>query len=230
MTPSPNRNEVPNNAITTSADLPRLTTVPGWVVCGTASASIASKPPSPSLSARITTEMYFTAMRLSSAQMISDSTPTTFSGLAIMPPCPACPSSASRKAYSGLVPISPYTTPKAPSASRALRLEGDAEGLLMPGTGSTGTAVRAVLQSSRLTRPAQPKLSPRRVFLARQGFASDPRPNTQDMDLTTTSVAFQGVWARWPGGLVRRGGGVVHAVAKTTRGSCLTPRSARPTR
>ena len=75
-------------------------------------------PPSPWLVARITTIRYFTFTVSMSAQKMSDSTPR-------MNDCwnscwaPCC-TMHSFRAYSGLVPMSPNTTPRAASASVAV--------------------------------------------------------------------------------------------------------------
>jgi hypothetical protein len=67
-------------------------------------------PPSPSLSARITNSTYLTDTVMISDQKTSDSTPYTLPTVTGM----ACtPSKHSRSAYSGLVPMSPKTTPRA---------------------------------------------------------------------------------------------------------------------
>ena len=49
--------------------------------CWVASAISAMMPPSPRLSARITKVTYFTVITMMSAHRISDSTPSTFSGV-----------------------------------------------------------------------------------------------------------------------------------------------------
>ena len=64
----------------------------------------ASTPPSPPLSARITKTRYLIEMTRISDQTISDSTPNTLSGVGAMP---WGPWKHSRRAYSGLVPMSP---------------------------------------------------------------------------------------------------------------------------
>ena len=71
-------------------------------------------PPSPRLSARIIKTTYLSVTTTMSAHAISESTPTTLScttGKLWPPP------KDSFIAYSGLVPMSPYTTPIAPMAS-----------------------------------------------------------------------------------------------------------------
>jgi hypothetical protein len=75
----------------------------------------ARMPPSPWLSARITRARYFTEMMMISAQNAMDATPNAF----VVDTARSWCSKASRKAYSGLVPMSPKTTPSAPSASVA---------------------------------------------------------------------------------------------------------------
>ena len=77
-------------------------------------ASRAMMPPSPRLSARIMNTTYFSVTTMISAQEISDSTPSTLSWL---PATGWLPLNASRMAYSGLVPISPKTTPIAATVS-----------------------------------------------------------------------------------------------------------------
>jgi hypothetical protein len=61
----------------------------------------------------MTNHRYLMEMTRISAQKISDRIPSTFSGVGAIP-VPWW--NASRMAYSGLVPMSPYTTP---SAARA---------------------------------------------------------------------------------------------------------------
>src|ERR1044072_1487599 len=83
-----------------------------------ASAASASVPPSPLLSARMINVPYLIVTTTISAQKISDAEPMTA----------RCPGSAppaartdSRIAYNGLVPMSPKTTPSAPSVSIIVR-------------------------------------------------------------------------------------------------------------
>ncbi len=56
---------------------------------------------------------YFSVMMTSRLQKIRDSTPST----AVTSAAPPATAVASRSAYSGLVPMSPYTTPSAPSVA-----------------------------------------------------------------------------------------------------------------
>ena len=79
-----------------------------------ANAIKAKMPPSPLLSARKTYATYLSETISVSAQKISDRMPITFAGVTAMPYSLL---KHSRMAYSGLVPISPYTTPSAASAS-----------------------------------------------------------------------------------------------------------------
>jgi hypothetical protein len=68
------------------------------------SAVSASTPPSPLLSARSTSVTYLNVTTMMSAQKITDSTPSTLTGVSGS----ACgPWNASRSVYSGLVPMSP---------------------------------------------------------------------------------------------------------------------------
>lgn len=76
-------------------------------------------PPSPWLSARITNRMYFSEMTMSIAHSTSDSTPSTLSGVTGTW-WPWCSPKLSFSAYSGLVPMSPKTTPRAPTVSLAM--------------------------------------------------------------------------------------------------------------
>jgi hypothetical protein len=62
----------------------------------------ARMPPSPSLSARITTATYLIEVVITSVQTMSDSMPIAVVGMT-----PPAQSSAVFKVYSGLVPISP---------------------------------------------------------------------------------------------------------------------------
>ena len=70
-------------------------------------------PPSPWLSARITSARYLIEMMTISAQNAIDASPRALVSTTARSWC----SNASRKAYSGLVPMSPNTTPSAPRAS-----------------------------------------------------------------------------------------------------------------
>src|SRR5947208_15972546 len=72
-------------------------------------------PPSPRLSARRIRIAYLREMIKMRDQRMSETTPRTASGLAIPPALAALVASFS--AYGGLVPISPYTTPSAPSVA-----------------------------------------------------------------------------------------------------------------
>jgi hypothetical protein len=80
-----------------------------------ASAVSDSVPPSPLLSARSRINTYLIVTATMSDQRIIDKTPSTVSRVSGPPAWAA--TAASRKAYSGLVPISPYTTPTLPSVS-----------------------------------------------------------------------------------------------------------------
>jgi hypothetical protein len=90
-----------------SADVTR------WV-----SAMSAMMPPSPLLSARMINTTYLTDTTITSAQKISDSTPST---LAAVTGIPCVPWKASLMVYRGLVPMSPYTTPIAATARPSVR-------------------------------------------------------------------------------------------------------------
>ena len=78
-------------------------------------------PPSPRLSARMISVMYFSVTMISNAQKITDTTPSTLAGVSERPYDPV---NAVRSVYSGLVPMSPYTTPIAPTASGSRRAGG----------------------------------------------------------------------------------------------------------
>ena len=80
---------------------------------GISNAVNARMPPSPWLSARITNSRYLTEMITTRAQNTTDATPYA---LALVTARSAC-SNDSRKAYSGLVPMSPYTIPNAEAQS-----------------------------------------------------------------------------------------------------------------
>src|ERR1700694_1893844 len=84
-----------------------------------ASANSARIPPSPSLSARMMTVRYFRVTEMARLQKISDSTPSTASVLKV----PAAASDCCI-AYSGLVPMSPYTMPVAPITADTLTRRG----------------------------------------------------------------------------------------------------------
>src|SRR5690606_42136398 len=144
-TPSPQRLDGPTSTTRTPAGIRR------WVpVCRSSplNASSENTPPSPRLFARMTTVAYFRLTTSISAQKMIDSTPCT----------PATRSASgsratdSRRAYSGLVPMSPKTTPRAPNASPRLSLDPDAlcdAALLMN-----------VASWCHLSAPRKPKLLP----------------------------------------------------------------------
>ncbi len=115
ITPSPNTIPAANSSM-------YVTTVSGagmpTRLVGRSCASSASVPPSPWLSARSTTVAYFTHTTRISAHVISDRMPSTCSGVGVKPR-PAVKHCLN--AYSGLVPMSPNTTPSAASASGAVR-------------------------------------------------------------------------------------------------------------
>src|SRR6266478_1088460 len=69
----------------------------------------ARMPPSPSLSILMATTTYFTDVMMISVHTISDSTPSTTSGVGV----PLVMLSTVLSVYSGLVPISPKTIPSA---------------------------------------------------------------------------------------------------------------------
>src|ERR1700739_4345069 len=77
----------------------------------------ARMPPSPSLSILIATTTYFTDVMIISVHTISDSTPSTTSGVGV----PFVMLSTVLSVYSGLVPMSPKTIPSAarPNAASA---------------------------------------------------------------------------------------------------------------
>src|SRR5262249_10764277 len=73
-------------------------------------------PPSPSLSARITSRTYVTVTMIVTDQKISETTPKTFS-LDTGTGCGSPGLKTVWTVYSGLVPMSPKTTPRPPGAS-----------------------------------------------------------------------------------------------------------------
>src|SRR5215467_8466370 len=73
-------------------------------------------PPSPSLSARITSETYVTVTMIVTDQKISETTPKMLS-VDTATGCGSLGLKTVWTVYSGLVPMSPKTTPRAPSAS-----------------------------------------------------------------------------------------------------------------
>jgi hypothetical protein len=79
-----------------------------------ASASSAMVPPSPRLSARITSTTYLSDTTTTSAQKMVDRPPSTALSVNGMP---RAGWKVSLTAYSGLVPMSPKTTPRAASVS-----------------------------------------------------------------------------------------------------------------
>ena len=73
-------------------------------------------PPSPRLSARRISATYFSVTTSISPQKITDTAPITCGALSATP---VAGLNTSFIVYSGLVPMSPYTTPMAPSVSAA---------------------------------------------------------------------------------------------------------------
>src|SRR5690606_31898861 len=105
-------------------------------------------PPSPSLSARSTYATYLTDTTTTSAQNTSEHAPTTFDVVTgRWWPCE--PWNVSRSAYSGLVPMSPNTTPSAPTVSAAAPAD-DLAPLL---TDSRWGCVRGRPAAARRARP-----------------------------------------------------------------------------
>src|SRR5512138_1445116 len=89
----------------------------GWpLIAFCASAISAMMPPSPRLSARMMSSTYFRVTTTISAQKMVDRPPRMFSGVSAMP---CVGENVSFTAYSGLVPMSPNTTPSAASVSPA---------------------------------------------------------------------------------------------------------------
>jgi hypothetical protein len=91
-----------------------------WRALRWASASNAMMPPSPRLSARMMKSTYLIDTTMISDQNTRLSAPSTFAGVADTP----CSPNTSFSVYSGLVPMSPKTTPTAPSANAAMRRDG----------------------------------------------------------------------------------------------------------
>ena len=75
-------------------------------------------PPSPSLSARITSRTYVTVTMIVTDQKISETTPKMLS-CDTLTGCGSPGSKTVCTVYSGLVPMSPKTTPRAPTARAA---------------------------------------------------------------------------------------------------------------
>ena len=73
-------------------------------------------PPSPWWSARMTKHRYLTVTTMTSAQNMSDRIPNRSATLDLAPPAAI---RHSFNVYSGLVPMSPNTTPSAPSTKAA---------------------------------------------------------------------------------------------------------------
>ena len=113
ITPSPKNSAAPSSAISiTTRRAVGEPPMARW-----ASVINAMMPPSPRLSARITNVTYLIATTLTSAQVTSDSTPSTV----LSDGCrPYSGRNTSPSVYSGLVPMSPNTTPIAPTISAAL--------------------------------------------------------------------------------------------------------------
>ena len=129
-----------------------------------ASASIATRPPSPWLSARSTSSTYLTDTIVVKVQTKSDSTPNTLAGVKSTWPEP----NTSLTAYSTLVPMSPYTTPMAPkvSAAKLEREEDTNQGLLAQN--------RSRSQTWRYCAPVQKDLNRFRTNVAVQQLLPAP--------------------------------------------------------
>ena len=111
MTPSPKKMAVPK--MPSSSSRSRSLGL-SFTACE-ARASIAMRPPSPWLSARRISTTYFKDTTTLSVQNTSDRMPRMFSGVSGTRPL----AKTSFRAYSGLVPMSPYTTPMAASVRAA---------------------------------------------------------------------------------------------------------------
>src|SRR5690242_11765 len=110
ITPSPKNSAAPSKAISTTSLRMRV----DWPTARWASVISAMMPPSPLLSARITRLTYFTATTRISDQVTSERIPSTVAGRG----CRPCSGrKVSCMVYSGLVPMSPNTTPIAPRIS-----------------------------------------------------------------------------------------------------------------
>src|SRR5688572_21047438 len=110
ITPSPYSRAAPKM---TSAAVHEIWVVACFVLGGM-SASSANMPPSPLLSAFMMKVRYLPAITMMSDQTMSDRTPKMLSWVGAT----ACsPSTHSLIAYSGLVPMSPNTTPRAAMTS-----------------------------------------------------------------------------------------------------------------
>src|SRR6185312_6947162 len=110
MTPSPYNSAAPNNPSvmrTATGTMPTRPRSPRWM-----SASSARMPPSPRLSARMMNDRYFTLTTSVSAHTTSDNAPYTLGAVGAIP---LDGLKHSLIAYSGLVPMSPNTTPSAVS-------------------------------------------------------------------------------------------------------------------
>lgn len=110
----------------------------------------ASRPPSPSLSVRSRSPTYSTVTTSINVQIASEVRPYTVSASTASPSA-----RIARIAYSGLVPMSPNTTPTAPTTMTAPR-EGDRNGM------DAGTPARAghrgrIRPTRSGTRRANPK-------------------------------------------------------------------------
>ena len=111
IAPSPKNRQAPPMPIRPSAVRILTLTVWRW-----ARAIRARMPPSPLLSARITRATYFTVTVRISDQKISDRMPST--SVRVTPTSVKC-FRLVLSAYSGLVPMSPYTIPSTPSTAAA---------------------------------------------------------------------------------------------------------------
>ena len=110
---SPKNSEAPKMPSAASTALARL--LPGRARRRIRAIS-AMIPPSPSLSARITNRTYVTVTMIVTDQKISETTPKTLS-CDTLTGCGSPGLKTVWTVYNGLVPMSPKTTPKAPTAS-----------------------------------------------------------------------------------------------------------------
>src|SRR5580700_2133330 len=121
----------------------------------------ARMPPSPSLSTRIAKPTYLTHVTTISVQTISDSAPSTACGS--LPPRPSTVFSV----YSGLVPMSPNTTPSAPILVVVRPGRGGTDGRVIETRTTIGDYARRALahRAARFQQPVAARWTARPDFL-----------------------------------------------------------------
>ena len=155
MTPSPKKIAVPKMPSSSSRVRSAGRSFTAWV----ARASMAIKPPSPWLSARRINATYFSETTTVNVQNTSDKMPRMLSGVSGTRPW----AKTSFSAYSGLVPMSPYTTPMAASVSAAVApgVRGRASAVMDAAGGLCACSPQILLRRSKKAADAQRRFTRR---------------------------------------------------------------------